>query len=64
MFCYHLSSASTKKCLIRHDTATSTYIQLVKPTTKLYLITNKITKVLPAAGKAIRGGTMRAKYKK
>ena len=30
MFCYHLSSASTKKCLIRHDTATSTHIQLVK----------------------------------
>lgn len=30
MFCYHLNSALTKKCLIRHDTGTSTQIQLIK----------------------------------
>ena len=39
-------------------------IKTTTPTTKFFWWTNKITKVLPAASKAIRGGTMYAKYKK
>ena len=63
MFCYHLSSASTKKCLIRHDSHFHSH-STGETNNKTLLITNKSTKVLPAAGKAIRGGTMRATYKK